>query len=169
MEKKKGDKQLGFSRDLYASEMLDDIFIYFMRTALHFSESGIEKLPLEQDFEEPVHSFLNLAIRLMTEGEPPETAEVILKSEYDFILSHQDCSMKLLLCLNMIRKVSCHMHYDEDPYSCLMDLGNLWGRRVTEYAAVTFYPNLSLEMQEKYQLTEWVRKMPAHMLRPDDY
>lgn len=160
---------MGWSRDLYASEMLDDIFIYFMRTALHFAESGIEKLPLEQEFAEPVHSFLNLAIRLMTEGELPETSDVILKSEYDFIAVHQECSMKLLLCLNVVWKVSWHMHYDEDPYSYLLNLGNLWGRRVSEYAAVTFYPNLSLEMQEKYQLTEWVKRMPAHMLRLDDY
>ncbi len=160
---------MGLIRNLYASEMSDQIFIYFMRTILHYEESGIERLPLWQDFAEPVHGYLKLAMDLITEGELPETSELILKSEYDVILKNNDCSLNLLLCLNLIWNISCHIHYDQDPCAYMLDLGNLWGNRVSEYAAVTFYPNLSKELQEKHQLTELVQRMPAHLLRMDDY
>ena len=36
----------------YGNEILDRIFRYFMRTALHLQNSGIEDLPLENDFED---------------------------------------------------------------------------------------------------------------------
>ncbi len=85
---------------------------------LHLQESGIERLPLKQNFTEPVHTYLNLAMDFIIEGEMPETSELILKSEY---------------------------------------------------AAVTFYPKLSKEIQQKHHLTELVDRMPAHMLRLDNY
>lgn len=160
---------MGRIRTMYASEMLDDIFIYFMRTILHLEESGIEKLPLKQNFTEPVHTYLNLAMDFIIEGEMPETSELILKSEYDNILKNCDCNTALLLCLNMIRELSCHIHYDADMCDYIFNIGNLWGNRVSEYAAVTFYPKLSKEMQQKHQLTELVDRMPAHMLRLDNY
>lgn len=160
---------MGMVRNLYASEMMDHIFIYFMRTYLHVTESGIEKLPLEQDFAEPVHSYLKLAIDLIIEGELPETSELILKSEYDSILKHYECSTELLLCLNVIWKTSWHLHYDADPCAYLFDLMNLWGNSVFAYASATFYPKLSKEMQLKHHLTELVERMPPHLLRLYDY
>ncbi|RKI75214.1 hypothetical protein D7V90_23095, partial [bacterium 1xD42-87] len=43
----------GSIRSIYSNEVLNRIFCYFMRTVLHLQDSGIEKLPLENDFEEP--------------------------------------------------------------------------------------------------------------------
>ncbi len=44
----------------YSNEVLDRIFRYFMRMILHLQESGIEQLPLENDFEEPLTFYPNL-------------------------------------------------------------------------------------------------------------
>ena len=46
----------------YSHELLDRIFRYFMRIVLHLQSSGIEKLPLENNFEEPLKSFIDIAV-----------------------------------------------------------------------------------------------------------
>lgn len=56
----------------YTNEILDSIFRYFMRMVLHLQNSGIEKLPLENDFEEPLKSFMNIAVDLIIDGQPPD-------------------------------------------------------------------------------------------------
>lgn len=42
----------------YGNEILEKVFQYFMRTVLRLQDSGIEKLPLQNDFEEPLKSYL---------------------------------------------------------------------------------------------------------------
>ena len=51
----------GSIKSRYGNEILDRIFHYFMRTALHLQNSGIEDLPLENDFEEPLKSYMDIA------------------------------------------------------------------------------------------------------------
>ena len=46
----------------YSNEVLDRIFRYFMRMVLHLQNSGLEKLPLENDFEELLKSFMDIAV-----------------------------------------------------------------------------------------------------------
>lgn len=64
----------GSIRNRYSNETSDRVFQYFMRLILHLQNSGIEKLPLENNFEEPVKSFLDIAIDLIIDGQTPETA-----------------------------------------------------------------------------------------------
>ena len=71
----------GSVRSRYSNQLADRIFCYFMRTILHLQKSGIENLPIENDFEEPVKSFLDVAVDLLIDGQPPETAEIILDAE----------------------------------------------------------------------------------------
>ena len=111
----------------YSNEILDRIFRYFMRMVLHLQNSGIEKLPLEYDFGEPVKSFLDIAVALIIDGQPPEIASLILDAEYDAILSGTAVSAKTALNLRLIKELSWHIHYDEDYYGYLLSTENLWG------------------------------------------
>ena len=111
----------------------------------------IEKLPLENNFEEPLKSFIDIAVGLIIDGQPPETASLILDAEYDVILNTGAVSVKTAMSLRLIKELSLHIHYDEDYYSYLLSTDNLWGNEVSEYASQTFYPNLPEEIKEKYK------------------
>lgn len=153
----------------YANEILDSIFRYFMRMVLHLQNSGIEKLPLENDFEEPLKSYMDIAVDLIIDGQPPEIANLILDAEYDAILSGTAVSANTALSLRLIKELSWHIHYDEDYYGYLLSTVNLWGNEVFEYAARTFYPNLPEEIKEKYQIHDLIKYMPQEAFRLDDY
>lgn len=153
----------------YTNETLDRIFRYFMRMVLHLQNSGIEKLPLENDFEEPMKSFLDIAVELIIDGQPPETASLILDAEYDAILSGDAVSVKTAMSLRLIRDLSWHIHYDEDSYSYLLSTVNLWGNEVFEYASRTFYPNLPEEIKERYQIHDLIKYIPQEAFRLEDY
>ena len=75
----------GSIRSIYSNEVLNRIFCYFMRTVLHLQDSGIEKLPLENDFEEPLKSYIDIAVDLIIDGQPAEISSLILDAEYDAI------------------------------------------------------------------------------------
>ena len=153
----------------YSNEILDSIFRYFMRMVLHMQNSGIEKLPLENDFEEPLKSYMDIAVDLIIDGQPPEIASLILDAEYDAILSGTAVSIKTALSLRLIKELSWHIHYDEDYYGYLLSTVNLWGNEVFEYAARTFYPNLPEEIKERYQIYDLIKYMPQEAFRLDDY
>ena len=153
----------------YTNEILDSIFRYFMRMVLHLQNSGIEKLPLENDFDEPLKSFMNIAVDLIIDGQPPEIARLILDAEYDSILSGTAVSAKTALSLRLIKELSWHIHYDEDYYGYLLSTVNLWGNEVFEYASRTFYPNLPEEIKERYQIHDLIKYMPQEAFRLDDY
>lgn len=153
----------------YQSNMMDDIIIYFMRTILHLQKSGIEDLPLKHSFPKPINNFLNLAVELIIDGQPPEVAAMILDTEYDMILYKEDITSEIVLGLRMIRELSWHIHYDEDDYKYILMTANLWGNRVSEYAARTFYPNLPDAIKDKYQIHDLIKYMPQEMFRLEDY
>ena len=153
----------------YSNEILDRIFRYFMRMVLHLQNSGIEKLPLENDFEEPLKSFLDIAVDLIMDGQPPEIASLILDAEYDAILSGTAVSAKTALSLRLIKELSWHIHYDEDYYGYLLSTENLWGNDVFEYASRTFYPNFPEEIKERYQIHDLIKYIPKGAFRLDDY
>ena len=153
----------------YSNEILDRIFRYFMRMVLHLQNSGIEKLPLENDFEEPLKSYMDIAVDLIIDGQPPEIASLILDAEYDAILSETAVSAKTALSLRLIKELSWHIHYDEDYYGYLLSTVNLWGNEVFEYASRTFYPNLPEEIKEKYQIHDLIKYMSQDAFRLDDY
>ena len=153
----------------YANEILDSIFRYFMRMVLHLQNSGIEKLPLENDFEEPLKSYMDIAVDLIIDGQPPEIASLVLDAEYDAILSGTAVSVKTALSLRLIKELSWHIHYDEDYYGYLLSTVNLWGNEVFQYAARTFYPNLPEEIKERYQIHDLIKYMPQEAFRLYDY
>lgn len=96
----------------YTNEILDRIFRYFMRMVLHMQNSGIENLPLENDFEEPLNTFLDIAVDLIIDGQPPEITSLILDAEYDCILSGTAVSVKTAMSLRLIKELSWHIHYE---------------------------------------------------------
>ena len=153
----------------YSNEILDKIFRYFMRTVLHLQNSGIENLPLENDFEEPLKSFLDIAVDLIIDGQPPEISRLILDAEYDAKISDAAVSVKTAMNLQVIKALSWHIHYDEDSYKYLLSTVNLWGNEISEYAARTFYPNLPEEIKERYQIHDLIKYMPKDAFRLEDY
>ena len=153
----------------YTNEILDSIFRYFMRIVLHLQNSGIEKLPLENDFEEPLKSYMDIAVDLIIDGQPPEIASLILDAEYDAVLSGAMVSVETAMSLRLIKELSWHIHYDEDYYGYLLSTVNLWGNEVFEYASRTFYPNLPEEIKEKYQIHDLIKYIPKEAFRLDDY
>lgn len=153
----------------YQSDLSDDIILYFMRTILHLQRSGIENLPLEQSFPEPVKSFLSLAIELIIDGQPPEVSALILDAEYDMILHEEQVTTMIVLGLRMVRALSWHIHYDTDYYEYILMTENLWGNRVSEYASRTFYPNLPDEIKDKYQIRDLIKYIPQEMFKLEDY
>jgi len=153
----------------YSNEVLDRIFRYFMRMILHLQESGIEKLPLENDFQEPLKSFIDVAVDLIIDGQPPEISDLILNAEYDAVLSDGRVSVKTAMGLRLIKELSWHIHFDKDYYEYLLSTVNLWGNEVFEYASRTFYPNLPEEVKEKYQIYALIKYMPKEAFRLDDY
>ena len=153
----------------YSNEVLDRIFRYFMRMVLHLQNSGIEKLPLENNFEEPLKSFMDIAVGLIIDGQPPEIASLILDAEYDAILSGSAVSVKTAMNLRLIKELSWHIHYDKDYYGYLLSTVNLWGNEVSKYASRTFYPNLPEEIKERYQIHDLIKYMPKEVFRLNDY
>ncbi len=153
----------------YQSNVSDDIILYFMRTILHLQKSGIEDLPLEQSFPKPINDFLNLAMELIIDGQPSEVSTLILDTEYDMILHKEEITSEIVLGLRMIRELSWHIHYDEDYYEYIFMTENLWGNRVSEYAARTFYPNLPDEIKDKYHIHDLIKYMPPEMFKLEDY
>ena len=153
----------------YNNGVLDRIFRYFMRMVLHLQNSGIEKLPLENDFEEPLKSFIDIAVDLIIDGQPLEIASLILDAEYDAILSGTSVSVKTAISMRLIKELSWHIHYDEDYYGYLLSTENLWGNEVSEYACRTFYPNIPEEIKERYQIHDLIKYMPKEAFRLDDY
>lgn len=156
-------------KDRYSNELLDEIFIYFMRTILHLQKNGIEDLPLENQFPEPVKAYLDFAMELLIDGQMPEIAGLLLQTEYDLILAKQDYDREIILNLHIIRELSLHLHYDTDYYGYLLSLENLWGNRVSEYASRTFYQNLPEDLKEKYQIHALIQYLPKEMQEPDNY
>lgn len=153
----------------YRSDMSDEIILYFMRTILHLQKSGIENLPIAHSFARPLGSFLDLAVELIMDGQPPEISALILAAEYDVILQREKLTTEMALGLRLIRELSWHIHYDEDYYEYLLMTDNLWGNRVSEYASRTFYPNLPEEIKVKYYIHDLIRYMPQEMFRLEDY
>ncbi len=159
----------GSIKSRYGNENLDRIFRYFMRIVLHLQNSGIEDLPLENDFEEPLKSFMDIAVDLIIDGQPPEIARLILDAEYDAVLSKATVSVKTAMSLRMIKELSWHIHYDDDYYGYLLSTENLWGNEVCKYASLTFYPNLPEEIKEKYQIHDLIKYIPKEAFRLEDY
>lgn len=140
-----------------------------MKTILHIQNTGIENLPLKNDFKEPLKSFLDIAINLIIDGQPPEVFRLILDSEYDIILNHERINMETILCLQLIKEVSWHIHCDKDCYGYLLSTTNLWGNNASEYASKTFYPNLPKEIKERYHISDLIKYMPQDAFQLDDY
>lgn len=153
----------------YGGKMLDEIILYFMKTILHIQKSGIEDLPLKDSFEEPIKSFLNLAIELIIDAQPPEISTLILDTEYDMILRQKEITTETVLGLQIIQELSRHIHYDVDYYGYILMTENLWGNSVFEYASRTFYPNLPDEIKDKYHIHDLIKYVPQEMFRLEDY
>ena len=153
----------------YSSEVLDETICYFMKTILRLQNSGIEKLPIENQFEKPIKNYLQLAVELIIDGQPIEISDLILDTEYDVILASRNVGTNTLLVLRTIKELSKHIHYDNDYYGYIISTTNLWGNKVFEYAAKTFYPNVPDEFKEKYGINELIKNIPQEMFQLENY
>lgn len=163
------EKTYGHNTRAIFEKTLDEIIIYFMKTILHLQESGIEKLPLEYKFQEPIKSYIKLSVDLIMEGELETVTDLIMRTEYDHILKKYDCDTQVMLCLNVIRTLSSHIHYDTDYYHYILSLENIWGNNVFEYASKTFYINIPDEYRDKYKINELIKHIPFEMMQPHNY
>ena len=159
----------GSIKSRYSNGVLDRIFCYFMRMILHLQKRGIENLPLENNIEEPLKSFMDISVELIMDGQPAEITDLILNATYDAILSGSRVSAMTAMGLRLIKELSWHIHYDKDYYGYLMSTENLWGNEVFEYASLTFYPNLPEDIREKYQINDLIKYVPKEAFRLDDY
>lgn len=153
----------------YDNENLDNIICYFMRTILHLQNTGIERLPLENHFAEPYKSFTDIAVELITDGQPPEISRLILEAKYGEIISRGEITAETALGLQLIKELSWHIHYDEDYYCYLLSTDNLWGNTALKYASFTFYPNLPEDIKEKYQISDLIKYIPQEKFKTEDY
>ncbi|MCM1542911.1 MAG: hypothetical protein NC121_16855 [Blautia sp.] len=160
---------MGVRSSGYDNDILDEVLCCFMKTILNLQETGIENLPVENRLPEPARSYMDLAIRILMDGQPPETSQLILQSEYDVLLNREKPDLETVISLQMIKELSCHIHFDQDYYEYLLSTVNLWGNRVFEYASLTFYPNLPVEIRRKYGIDDLIRHIPREMLRLEDY
>lgn len=157
-------------RELYSNEYRDKIIIYFMKTILNLQTSGIEKLPVENNFLEPIRTYLELAVELIIDAQPKEMSELILTSEYDFLVKNEELAKEDIFNLQLIKEISLHIHYDDDYYGYILMLVNIWGNLVSEYAVKTFYPNLPKEVKKKYSyIEELMKHVPKEMICFDNY
>lgn len=157
-------------RTEFGSENLDKIFRYFMRTILHIEKTGILALPVENDLAgEAQRSYLDLALRMITDAQPEEVARPILESQYNFILNNTSLPPEAAMEMWFIRELSLHIHYDKDPSEFLLRSGNLWGRLAEEFACRTFYPNFDEEWQKMHYVDDVMAHIPKELLRPEDY
>ncbi len=157
-------------RTEFGSENLDKIFRYFMRTILRIEKAGILALPVENDLAgETQRSYLDLAVRMITDAQPEEVARPILESQYSFILNNASLPPEAAMEMWFIRELSLHIHYDKDPSEFLLRSGNLWGPLTEEFACRTFYPNFDEEWQKMHYVDDVMAHIPEELLRPEDY
>lgn len=153
----------------YDHDELDQVVCYFMRTILHLQKSGVEDLPLENPLQGECREFLDKVMEIVLSAHPPEIARMLLEAEKDAACVGRPLSVQKALCFQMMKELALHIYYDEDFYSFLLYTENLWGNSATEYATLTFYPNLPEEIQQKFGVWDMLQRIPENMLRKDDF
>lgn len=151
---------------------LDQIFLYFMRTALHLQKTGIVNLPLDNPLErEPLRAFLDESVDVLLRCLPPELGRMVLESKRESILSQGPLTAEDALRLRFIQELALSLqNRDLDLfYRFFLSTQEWWGVPAMEYAALTFYPNLPAEVRERYHIENPIEEMQPEALRPDDY
>ena len=98
-----------------------------------------------------------------------ELAALLLDVEYDAVLSQGPLTARQVLSLRVIKELTWHIYYDEDPYTYLDTTGNLWGQKAMHYAWRTYYPNLPEEAIKRLHLEDELAAFPEELRQPDDY
>lgn len=151
---------------------LDQIFIYFMRTALRIQKEGIVRLPLPNPLErQPLRAFLDDAVNTLLNCLPPQLGRMVLESQREALLSQGPLTPEDVLRLRFIQELALSLqNRDLDLfYRFFLSTQEWWGVPAMEYAALTFYPNLPAEVRERYHIENPIEEMQPEALRPDDY
>lgn len=135
----------------HENKNLDLIFRYFMETILHIQQNGLDGLPLENPLPEPSRPFLDAAMGIFLEADPPELSRLLLEAEFA-AACRQGVTAEDALCFQLIKEISWHIYYGQDFYAYLFSTGNLWGSETSAYAAQCFYPRLPADIREKYKI-----------------
>ena len=86
---------------------LDQIFIYFMRTALRIQKEGIVRLPLPNPLErEPLRCFLDDAVNALLNCLPPQLGRMVLESQREALLSQGPLTAEDVLRLRFIQELA---------------------------------------------------------------
>ncbi len=148
----------------------DEIVCYFMRTILNREKSGILNLPLDNPLtDEPARSFLDQCMGIFCQACSPELAALLLDTEYDAVLSRGPLTAQQILSLRVIKELTWHTYYDEDPYTYLDTTEDLWGQKAMQYSWRTYYPNLPPEAIKKLHREQELAALPEEMRQPDNY
>ena len=151
---------------------LDQIFIYFMRTALRIQKEGIVRLPLPNPLErEPLRCFLDDAVNALLNCLPPQLGRMVLESQREALLSQGPLTAEDVLRLRFIQELALSLQGRdmEDFYSLFLSTQEWWGQAAMEYAALTFYPKLSPEVRERHCVENPIETMAPERLQPDHY
>lgn len=152
----------------YDSEQLDLIFLYFMRTALRVWKSGVERLPVTNNLPAPWKSLLDAAMGIFLSATGPEIGRPLLEAEHAAAMSRGPLSVETALGMELIKDLTWHIRYDEDPFGYLLATENLWGNDALEYASLTLYPSLPEDLQEKYHIRDLIACIPPEKFRLED-
>lgn len=156
-------------RSEYGNPMVDDLLCYFMKTILRIRKYGAARIPIDVAFGEPVDGYLKTAVDLMEDAQVPETTDIILQIELGRILAEQKPSREQLTALILIKELTMHIRFDEDPSDYLLSTSSLWNNKVNEYACRTFYCNLPPEILKKQGMDEILALIPPEQLKRDDF
>lgn len=156
-------------RSDYGNKDADRLFCFFMRTALRIQDNRSEKLVIDVKLEEPLQSYLELAMNLFLQEESMASTDIILQTELLRIVKESNPDRKQLLNLTLIREISEHMRFDESCFDYLLRIRSLWNEEANDFAVKTFYCHLPIKLLKEYDINQQVRHLTPEMMEPDNF
>lgn len=153
----------------YGNEDIDELFCYFMKTVLRIQKNGAAQIPIDVTFEEPINTYLKIAINLMEDAQPAEITELVLQTEYEQIFLNNTPTKTQITLLVLIKELSKHIRFDKDMTDFLLSTANLWNDKANAYATKTLYCNLPLEIQKREGMDFILKNIPKSFLEPDNF
>lgn len=161
-------------RQEYGNDSVDELFCFFMKTVLRIKKKGVLGIHIDISINEIIDGYLAIAIPFLTNGIGPDLSDLLLQTEYDYLLLNKQVNKNDILLLNLIRRFIKQMQLGE------LEIGggivNIWNNKAFEYAQKTFYCNFPLDIQKKHgwnqelnMLLKLPRFNPATFFEPDNF
>lgn len=156
-------------REDYGNEDIDELLCYFMKTVLRIQKYGGARIPIDVTFQEPINTYLEIAINLMEYAQPIEITELVLQIEYEQIFLNYKLTKTQITLLVLIKELSKHIRFDENRTDFLLSTSNIWNHKANTYATKTLYCNLPLEIQKREGLDSILKNIPKSFLEPNNF